>query len=260
MWDLDPDYDALLADWRLKHLGEFDGDKVAIAGQAVSGSELPAFRVAHATWSEARAFHGWASALASAGFDLVRYAVQTFRGTARWPFPNVGAVHLGLTTQDDMIVAARRSDSQAFYPGSWSCGIEEGLEWSDFTPRGGAVHHAARRGLREELGLPSDAIEPRSLELVALVAELPSLYPCWIAIARLALSSHELNTAFREYKGHNRSGASELDTILFLDPAREELRKLVRVGQGADAYLHPFGSLHPTFVYRLNRVAWNDMM
>jgi 8-oxo-dGTP pyrophosphatase MutT (NUDIX family) len=160
----------------------------------------------------------------------------------RWPFPNVVSVHVALATADEMVVAVKRAATQAFHPGSWSFGIEEGLEWNDLDAPGGALHNAARRGLAEELGLTADDIEMRSLAVVALLAERPTVYPCWIAVARLALSSRELRQTFALRPSSGSEKDRELDAIDFVLPSSVDI----------SAAYHPgLGPLHPTAAYRV---------
>lgn len=80
--------------------------------------------------------------------------VRTAMDDRRIAFPNNLCLHAVVTTSDGKLLLTRRSTKVEYFPGRWSCSIEEQLAARDLEPDDGAIMRRwVTRALTEELGL-----------------------------------------------------------------------------------------------------------
>jgi diguanylate cyclase (GGDEF)-like protein len=161
------------------------------------------------------------------------------------PFPHGLSMQAVVVTRDERILITKRSLRTEWYPGHWSCSVEENLSTKDFDDnrRGvDVVRHWARRGLNEELGLQDADYSTQNVRILSVFVESdlsPStsvLNVCLCVLVRLEIGAEalalKLNTAPR--KDHE---FSEFHFISYDDMLGE--------------LVHPTRQYHPTSRYRM---------
>jgi hypothetical protein len=119
------------------------------------------------------------------------------RGPVR--FPNSLCLQALVLTRDDRVLPTARSPKVSYYPGAWSCSIEEQLAVEDLRagPRR-AVELWCHRMLREELGLADDAFQPDAARVLSVFLEADALNISLSALVRLEITASELDRILRQ--------------------------------------------------------------
>jgi diguanylate cyclase (GGDEF)-like protein len=89
-------------------------------------------------------------------------------------FPHGMSMQMVVVTRDSQILITKRSHKTEWYPGHWSCSLEENLSVKDFDDgRQGVevVRHWAKRGLNEELGLHGDDYFDQNVRILSVFVE-----------------------------------------------------------------------------------------
>lgn len=113
-------------------------------------------------------------------------------------FPHTLCMHAIIVTKDDKVLITKRSPKVAYYPGTWSCSIEEQLSLSDIKDGGDrAVLKWFKRLLHEELGLSAEAYNEENLRILSVFLESDILNISVCAHAILDMDSVELGQVLK---------------------------------------------------------------
>ncbi len=170
--------------------------------------------------------------------ELIRKAVDDLE----IEFPHVFCLQPVVVTSDDRVLLTRRSEKVEWYPGSWSCSIEEQMSEEDLVhPPMRRLVEWTRRALREELGLYAD-YEPEpytdeGLKLLSVFVEGDNMNVSLCAYVHLDITAAALDPII---KAHPRPDYE------FTEWAFLGLREL------AEEVLRPTRhQYHPTSRYRM---------
>jgi isopentenyldiphosphate isomerase len=153
-------------------------------------------------------------------------------------FPHTLCLHAVVVTKDDKVLITKRSPKVAYFPGTWSCSVEEQLSIEDI--RNGTPDTVMlkwfERLLQEELGLCSETYNKDNLRILSVFLESDVLNISICGHAILDINSAELN---RIIEGLPRTDY-EFSEWRFITH-RELLNEL----------FHPTRLYHPTSGYRM---------
>lgn len=167
--------------------------------------------LAESRWSDGASFH---RALRRLGDDAAGYRDGALSDllASRGHLPGVASVHAIVITRDRMVLQSRRAADSAYAPGTWSASFEEQLTRADVVSTvDGVFETAARRGFREEFGLPGTGGRVRTL---AVIVEPELLNQCVVVLFETAETAGEVRSAVH-------AGDEEIDGVRFVaaDPA-----------------------------------------
>lgn len=144
------------AEWRGRHPGERSDPKVAVHRLRTGARGQAEIELAQTDWGQVQGVQAGFLALHGDSRGRASFLSALLSGS-RAPVPNIATVHGVIETADNMILVNRRSHLVKYYPLTWSCSFEEGMEPGDVAEVGSnAFHRATRRGITEEFGLKAD--------------------------------------------------------------------------------------------------------
>ena len=109
-------------------------------------------------------------------------------------FPHSLCMHVIVVTEDDKVLITKRSPKVIYFPGTWSCSIEEQLAPQDLQESPNRiVLKWFKRLLQEELGLGSETYNENNLRILSVFLESDILSISICAHVVLDISSNELN-------------------------------------------------------------------
>ena len=184
-------------------------------------------------YSQVQFYRENVAVLTSKREEYIRKAVQELS----IDFPHPLCMQLILVTRDDKVLITKRAPKVAYFPGTWSCSVEEQLSLQDV--EGGPDNVLQRwfeRLLKEELGLGSETYTKENLRVLSVFLESEILAVSICAHAVVDLSSKELSQIL---EGLPRTDYefSEWDFL-----SHEEL---------LDELFHSSRPYHPTSGYRM---------
>lgn len=112
-------------------------------------------------------------------------------------FPHSLCMHAIICTADDKVLLTKRSKKVSYYPGAWSCSLEEQITPDDLFGKDSVVLSWARRMLDEELGLQPNELNPDNLRVMSVFLESDIMNISLCAHISLNLDSEELNHRLR---------------------------------------------------------------
>ncbi|MGH2569510.1 MAG: hypothetical protein ACRDGA_14320 [Bacteroidota bacterium] len=160
------------------------------------------------------------------------------RGSLRAEFAHAFCMHMIVVTSDHKLLLTKRSPKVAFYPRSWSCGVEEQLHRDDIIE--GPEHTVQKWGERllgEELGLSDNHFAPDNLKVLSVFLEADCLNISLCGYVELRIDSNTLDAII---KGHPR-GDYEFTEWQFLP---------LEKGTLLSELLQPTRYNHPSSCYR----------
>lgn len=150
-------------------------------------------------------------------------------------FPHSLCMHAIIVTQDDKVLLTKRAPKVAYFPGTWSCSVEEQLSLQDVQEEK-PVQKWLERLLKEELGLGTEMYNKDNLRVLSVFLESDILAVSLCAHVVLDLSSKELNVILESLPRTDYE-FSEWDFLSY-----EEL---------LNELFHPNRVYHPTSRYRM---------
>lgn len=122
-------------------------------------------------------------------------------------FPHPLTLQAVVVTSDRHVLLTQRSRKVYWYPGAWSCSLEEGMTTSDIAEGNvgvGSIERLVVRAMREELGLEDrvDFFADNARILSVFVEATPSVISLQLcAVIRLDMTSKELLSRLRDASG-----------------------------------------------------------
>jgi transcriptional regulator with XRE-family HTH domain len=164
---------------------------------------------------------------------------QLVQGSLKADFPHTLHLQMIVATSDDKILLTERSPKLTYYPGVWSCTVEENLMEKDFEdgPRC-TLLKLTRRLFHEELSLDESAYSTDALRLLSVLLESDVLNIGLCGYTKLRIDSKTLDRVLREIPPED----IEFTKWEFLDLSRDELLREL---------LQPPRNYHPSGGYRL---------
>jgi DNA-binding winged helix-turn-helix (wHTH) protein len=163
-------------------------------------------------------------------------------GSLHAEFPHSLCMHAAVVTADRKLLRTQRSPKVAYYPGAWSCSVEENLTAADFKAKKNMrVLKWGLRLLKEELHVTAQSTSPNKMRVLSVFLESDILNISLCAEITLALSSSQLDTIL---KGHRRTDY-EFTRWNYLELNKDILLKEI---------MQPSVPYHPTSSYRLVQV------
>jgi isopentenyldiphosphate isomerase len=158
---------------------------------------------------------------------LARAAVSD----GRVEFPNNLSLHAVITTSDGKLLLTRRSSKVEYFPGRWSCSIEEQLAARDLHPDdGAAVRRWVTRMLTEELGFRRQTLEQwfaGDARILGVFLEASILNCGLVGLVNLGCDSTTLTQILRTHPRNDY----EFDEFTFIG-WREIARELITPSRG----------------------------
>jgi hypothetical protein len=117
-------------------------------------------------------------------------------------FPHSLTLHATVATADGFVLLTRRSNKVDYYPGVWSCSIEEQLSTVDFPAGVGpadVMEVWAVRMLREELGLESTHVSADNIRVSGVFLESDVLNCSLAALVTLNVDRASLEAIIRRH-------------------------------------------------------------
>jgi hypothetical protein len=152
-------------------------------------------------------------------------------------FPHSLCMHLILVTIDDKVLITKRAPKVAYFPGTWSCSVEEQMSLEDIAEGpDNVVQRWFERLLREELGLDSETYNKDNLRVLSVFLESEILSVSICAHVIVDLTSKELSRILESLPRTDYE-FSEWDFL-----SHEQL---------LDELFHPSRLYHPTSGYRM---------
>ncbi|MEU9139993.1 hypothetical protein AB0D33_29235 [Streptomyces sp. NPDC048404] len=152
-WSEDPLTARRQAEWRRRHAGERNDPKAAVHRLRTGARGQAEIEVAQTDWGQVQGAQAGFLALHGDSRGRTSFLSSLLSGGPA-PVPNIATVHGVIETADNMILVNRRSHLVKYYPLTWSCSFEEGMEPGDVAEAGSnAFQRAADRGITEEFGL-----------------------------------------------------------------------------------------------------------
>lgn len=152
-------------------------------------------------------------------------------------FPHPLCMHVVVVTKDDKVLITKRSPKVIYFPGTWSCSLEEQLSPQDL--RGYPNRPVLKwfeRSLQEELGLGNETYNKDNLRVLSVFLESDILAISVCAHAVLDIGSTELNQI--------------IECLPRTDYEFTEWKFLTHK-ELLDELFHPTRSYHPTSGYRI---------
>lgn len=112
-------------------------------------------------------------------------------------FPHSLCMHAIICTADDRVLITKRSRKASYYPGAWSCSLEEQITPEDLRGKESVVLLWARRMLDEELGLEPSELNPDNLRVMSVFLESDIMNVSLCTHISLNLDSKELDLRLR---------------------------------------------------------------
>lgn len=120
---------------------------------------------------------------------LIHAAVET-----ELKFPHSVGAHIVVVTNDSKVLLTKRSQKVAYYPGTWSCSLEEQLSQADLQKGANTVMlDLIARALLEELGLGAEKYNKDNLRILSVFLESDILNVSVCGHVVLDMSSTELD-------------------------------------------------------------------
>jgi len=119
-------------------------------------------------------------------------------------FAHILCLHLVVVTSDNKVLLTKRSAKVGFYPGKWSCSIEEQMQPQDMSPGNrDAVLRWGRRALKEELGLDNDdeliTYRDEELKILSVFIEGEGMGVSLCGYVKLDIDKVTLDALIRNY-------------------------------------------------------------
>jgi isopentenyldiphosphate isomerase len=169
-----------------------DGVKIMLKSNPSSFSDTPTLilNTQETLFSHIQFYRDNVAILASKRNELIYEVFNDLKIS----FPHSLCMHAIVVTSDDRVLITKRSPKVIYFPGTWSCSIEEQLALQDF--QGGSnkvVLNWFKRLLKEELGLGDETYNESNLRILSvfLESEILSISICGHVV--LNLSSTELD-------------------------------------------------------------------
>ncbi len=212
-----------------------DGIKVMLRRNpiAFSDSSTLILETQEALYSQIQFYRENVAILTSKRDEYIRKAVDELC----IDFPHPLCMHIIIITQDDKVLLTKRAPKVAYFPGTWSCSIEEQLSLQDIQdgPEK-SVQKWFERSLKEELGLGTEMYNKDNLRVLTVFLESDILAVSLCAHVVVDLSSKELDRVLDSLPRTDYE-FSEWDFL-----SHEEL---------LDELIHPKRQYHPTSRYRM---------
>jgi isopentenyldiphosphate isomerase len=212
-----------------------DKPKIMLIRNPIAFSDSPTLvlETQETLYSQVQFYRENVAVLTSKREEYIRKAVQELS----IDFPHPLCMHLILVTRDDKVLITKRAPKVAYFPGTWSCSVEEQLSLQDVEEGpDNVLQRWFERLLKEELGLDSETYTKENLRVLSVFLESEILAVSICAHAVVDLSSKELSQIL---EGLPRTDYefSEWDFL-----SHEEL---------LDELFHPSRPYHPTSGYRM---------
>jgi len=115
--------------------------------------------------------------------DLIRKGIISF--------PHSLCVHIIIVTQDDKVLFTKRSPKTAYYPGRWSCSIEEQINVADL--KDDPIEACVKRALEEELGLDNTFYAKGCIRVLSVFLEADIMNIAFCVIVYLNIQAQGLD-------------------------------------------------------------------
>lgn len=181
--------DSLKADPKTRDRVKKDNpEKLSLARVPTVYSDSPGIRLALQTTTYYDVLYT-KEVVAARPVDSMRYLKAAVRSRLV-TFPHSLCLHLAVVTRDHYLLVTRRSQDVEWFPGAWSCSIEEQAKREDLAA--GTALRWGTRALEEELAVTSKQFEPMNFRVFALFLEAPVLNIAVAAVAQLGITRAEL--------------------------------------------------------------------
>lgn len=214
-----------------------DNTKFMLEQNPTAFSDAPSLvlRVKECKWSEIQFYRDNVANSAERNGLLE----EMIEGSLCVRFPHSLCMHMVVMTADNKLLITRRSPKVSYYPGAWSCSVEENLAASDLRVRRDIrMLTWGLRQLHEELGLDEQAIKPAKMRLLSVFVESDCLNVSICAEATLNITAAQLDVILQ---GHRRTDW-EFTQWAYLEMDRGVVMKELT---------HPSRNYHPTSGYRV---------
>ncbi|MEM4218190.1 MAG: hypothetical protein QXZ09_09220 [Candidatus Methanomethylicaceae archaeon] len=233
------EYNQAYEEYFKKHFSEKrffdDGIKVMLRKNPIAFSDSPTLilETQEALYSQIQFYHENVAILDSKRREYIRKAVEELC----IDFPHSLCMHVIVVTRDDKVLLTKRSSKVAYFPGTWSCSIEEQLSLQDLKddPESPAQRWFERL-LKEELGLGMEMYNKENLRVLSVFLESDILSVSLCGHVVIDLNSKELGKVLENLPRVDYE-FSEWDFL-----SHEELL--------AELF-HPNRQYHPTSRYRM---------
>lgn len=160
------------------------------------------------------------------------------RGTMNVDFAHGLCLHTIISTADHKLLLTKRSNKVEFYPGTWSCSVEETLSKKDFLAGGSSpMVNWVKRLLHEELSLSEIHYRTDRIRVLSVFLETDSLNVSLCALTPLEIESDLLSTRLQS---HPRTDYEFTDWV-YLDFDRQGILREIA---------SPTRNYHPSTPYR----------
>jgi isopentenyldiphosphate isomerase len=169
-----------------------DGTKIMLMRNPVAFSDSPTLvlETKEALFSQIQFYRDNVAVLTSKRDEHIRKVVDELSVL----FPHPLCMHVVVVTKDDKVLITKRSPKVIYFPGTWSCSIEEQLSPQDLQrDPNRTVLKWFERSLWEELGLDSETYNKDNLRVLSVFLESDILSISVCAHAVLDIESAELN-------------------------------------------------------------------
>ncbi|WP_164962234.1 hypothetical protein [Rubrivivax sp. JA1026] len=112
-------------------------------------------------------------------------------------FPHALCLHAIVTTADDRVLLTKRSSKVAYYPGNWSCSLEEQLIPEDLVRNDSVILYWSHRMLDEELGIGPSELNEEDVRVMSVFLEADTMNVSLCASIALAIDSSELDNRLK---------------------------------------------------------------
>lgn len=169
-----------------------DGEKFMLVTNPTAFSDSPSLilRTKSTKYSEVQFYRDNVATIAAERNPLIEELV---RGSLAIQCPHAFCMHMVVATKDNKMLLTRRSPKVAYYPGTWSCSVEEQLARKDLNDDANAiVSNWGRRLLLEELGIEPSMYRAADLRVLSVFLESDCLNISLCACTRVSLDSSEM--------------------------------------------------------------------
>ena len=212
-----------------------DGVKIMLTRNPIAFSDTPTLvlETQETLFSQIQFYRDNVAVLTSKRDELIRKVFDELLVL----FPHSLCMHVIVVTKDDKVLITKRSPKVIYFPGTWSCSVEEQLALQDLQESSSRiVLRWFERLLYEELGLSSETYSRSNLRILSVFVESDILSISLCAHAVLDINSTELDQILRSLPRTDY----EFTEWAFLTH-KELLKEL----------FHPTKPYHPTSGYRM---------
>ncbi|MGB9774883.1 MAG: hypothetical protein ACPL4I_12870 [Bacteroidota bacterium] len=212
-----------------------DGIKIMLTRNPIAFSDSPTLvlETQETLYSQVQFYRENIAVLTSKRDEYIREVIKDLYVR----FPHSLCMHAIIVTRDDKVLITKRAPKVAYFPGTWSCSVEEQLSLQDVQGDPDRVAQMwFERLLKEELGLERGTYNTDNLRVLSVFLESDILAISLCGHAVIDLSARELDQVLKNLPRTDYE-FSEWDFLSH----RELLNEL----------FHPTRPYHPSSRYRM---------